>query len=354
MRKIEKVAVIGEGKMGSSIFHFLIGFDLRLTWLCSSEEEKEKALALFTRKIKRLWKSGAISEAEYDLKNEETKVTVSPADLKGCDLVIEAITEDLDAKRKLFESLDTFVPSSCIFTSNSSSIVPSLLIPSERRKSRVAGLHFFFPVAMKNTVELITSRFTSQETWETLHDFLLGIHKNPFLQEESHAFILNRILLDFQACAFRIVEENEWSYAGLDELIRTSFFPIGVFEFFDHVGIDVMLASIRSYTANSGDKAFYAAMTNALEAMVNRNQLGIKTGYGFYDYSLKTVAHNSGNQDGKKQISSSQEIKERLWKYYMRSVDSVLDSGLCSREELAVYLKDYLGTDNDPFVMAGN
>ena len=147
-------------------------------------------------------------------KNEKTKITAAPADLKDCDLIIEAITENREAKRTLFESLDALVNPSCIFTTNSSSIVPSLLFPSENRKAKVAGLHFFYPVAMKNTVELITDPYTSQEIIGiACPDFLQQINKIPFLQDESNAFVLNRILLDFQAGAFHILQEGGWSHS---------------------------------------------------------------------------------------------------------------------------------------------
>jgi 3-hydroxyacyl-CoA dehydrogenase len=354
MLKIKKVAVTGEGKMGSSLFLYLSGFDFHLSWLCSSEVERDRARSVFATRTKRLWKSGAISEDEYLLKNEKTKITAAPADLKDCDLIIEAITESREAKKAIFESLDSLVTPSCIFATNSSSIVPSLLFPSESRKAKVAGLHFFYPVAMKNTVELITSPYTSQEIVGSLILFLQQINKVPFHQDESNAFILNRILLDFQAGAFHILQEGGWSHTSIDELVRTCFFPVGVFEFFDHVGIDIMLSSIRAYTQNAENKEFYAPMMNVLWTMVTRNQLGMKTGRGFYDYPGKTETLSSGGPVSGKKGPARQEVKDRLWGYYMQSVASVIESRLCSREELAGYLKDYLGTDNDPFTMTGN
>lgn len=354
MLKIKKVAVTGEGKMGSSIFLYLNGFDFHLSWLCSSEEERDRARSVFSTRTKRLWKSGAISEAEYLSKNEKTKVTAAPADLKDCDLIIEAITENREAKKAIFASLDALVNSSCIFTTNSSSIVPSLLFPSESRKAKVAGLHFLYPVAMKNTVELISNPYTSQEVIGSLTLFLQQINKIPFLQDESNAFILNRILLDFQAGAFHILQEGGWSQSNIDDLVRTCFFPVGVFEFFDHVGIDIMLSSMRAYTQNAENKEFYAPMIHVLGTMVTRNQLGMKTGRGFYDYNGKTETPFSGGPVSGKKGPARKVVRDRLWGYYMRSVASVIESQICSREELAGYLKDYLGTDNDPFERIGN
>jgi len=150
------------------------------------------------------------------------------------------------------------------------------------------------------------------------------------------------------------LQEGGWSHSSIDELVRTCFFPVGVFEFFDHVGIDIMLSSIRAYTQNAENKEFYAPMMNILGAMVTRNQLGMKTGRGFYDYPGKTETPFRDVPVSGKKGPARKVVRDKLWGYYMRSVTSVIESKICSREELAGYLKDYLGTDNDPFAMSGN
>jgi 3-hydroxybutyryl-CoA dehydrogenase len=351
LNKFKNIGVVGEGKMGSSIFLYLNGFDFRLIWLCSSEPEKEKALKTFMKKTRLLFQSGVMTEPEYVSKSENTKVTSSVDDLKECDLIIEAITEDTDAKRMLFESLDKTVNAKCILTTNSSSIIPSQLISSESRKDKVAGLHFFFPVPLKNTVELITCTWTSLQTEESLYHFLLQINKRPFHQIESHAFILNRLLLDFQAGAFQVLMEGKLSYKEIDELVRKSIFPIGVFEFFDHVGIDIMLSSVKSYTQNADNKEFYESLIQKMEELVTLNRLGIKTRHGFYDYAHPEESSAINSNEVKEAIEYKNTVTDRLWGYYIRSVLSVIESGLCSREDLAFYVKDYLGMDTDPFIL---
>jgi 3-hydroxybutyryl-CoA dehydrogenase len=351
IKEIKNIGVVGEGKMGSSIFIYLNGFDYRLTWLCSSESEKEKAQKIFNKKTKLLFQSGVITEMEFVSKSQETKVSSSVDDLKNCDLIIEAITEDVGVKRILFESLHKTVNADCIFTTNSSSIVPSQLIPSESRKDKIAGLHFFFPVALKKIVELIAGISTSLPTIESLSNFLVHINKKPFLQDEAHAFILNRLLLDFQAGAYQIFMEGKLSYKEIDEMVRLNLFPIGVFEFFDHVGIDIMLSSIKTYTQKAENKRFYTPLINKMEELVKSNHLGIKTNHGFHDYAHpeeNAIIHQykEEDMDGYKRFAV-----ERLWGYYMRSVLSVIESGLCSREDLAYAVKDYMGMDTDPFTM---
>jgi 3-hydroxybutyryl-CoA dehydrogenase len=348
---IKKIGVVGEGKMGSSIFLYLNGFDFNLTWLCSSGQASEKAEKTVMKKLRFQLQSGILSENEYIAKSEKTKITTLTGELKNCDLIIEAIPEDLDAKRILFETLDKSVNADCIFTSNSSSYLPSQLILSGTRRSRTAGLHFFFPVNMKKSVELIAGSKTSVETMESLKQFLIKTDKNPFPQNESNAFLLNRLLLDFQAEAFNILREGKLSVQDIDAVVKERLFPIGVFEFFDHVGIDTMLSSIRSYTRNSTNKEFYKPLIQKLEELTKLDHLGIKNRQGFYDYSTtrELSAPSPDTAAGVPDLKS--DAARRLWGYYNRSVISVINSGICNLEEFASHVKDYLGMDTDPFAL---
>jgi 3-hydroxybutyryl-CoA dehydrogenase len=349
LNEIKHIGIIGEGKMGKSIFFYLAGFDFRLTWLVSSEDSKEKTRKLFINKTKCLLQGGVITGEESASKIDRTTVTTDPEDLRDCDLVIEAINEDIGMKKALFESLDRTVNTACIFASNSSAILPSQLVPSESRKDRFCGLHFFYPAAIKEVVELITNPSTSSLTKESLHHFLLQINKRPFHQDETNAFLLNRLFLDFQAGAYRVFLEGRLSYKELDELVRLHFFPIGVFEFFDHVGIDVMLSSVKAYTKDKGNQTFYAPLIDKMEELVKLNRLGTKTKQGFYDYMVQAekVADAAGKPEG---ISAYKRmVTGLLWDYFIKSVNSAIENGLSSREELAFAIKDYMGMDSDPF-----
>jgi 3-hydroxyacyl-CoA dehydrogenase len=346
MNKVKKIGVVGEGKMGTSIFFFLHDFDFHLTWLCSSDQEKGKAQKSYHKKAKIFLMSGVLSESDYTNKLEHTKITDSINELSDCDLIIEAVTENIEVKRQLFESLDHSVNPNCIFASNSSSIVPSRLVPSESRRDKVAGLHFFFPVNLKNTVELITFGSTALHTKDLLYRFLLQIHKKPFLQDESYAFVMNRLLLDFQAYAFEIVRKEGLSHRQVDEWVRQFMFPIGVFEFFDQVGIDVMLSSIKTYINGSINREFYQSMVEELEYLISMNRLGIKTRSGLFNYADTSIDEED---DPHTFFPQKQSVINRLWDYYIRGVNQMIEAGICTREEMACYLKDYLGTDSDPF-----
>ncbi len=349
MDEIKKIGVVGEGKMGTSVFLFLNGFDFRLTWLCSSDQEREKTQKTVARKTKMLFQCGVLTEQEYTLKTELTNVTASVNDLHDCDLIIEAITENIVLKKELFKSLDETVNQNCIFCSNSSSIIPSLLFPSESRKDKFCGLHFFFPVPMKNMVELIINSAISSHTKDLLLTFLKRINKKPFIQDEENAFILNKLFLDFQAGAYNIFLEGILSYKEIDDIIKERLFPIGVFEFFDHVGIDTMLSSVKTYSRNSENIEYYSPLIKKLEELVLANRLGLKTKSGFYNYDNSLIENIDNKPINSDLENAKQEALVTLKNYFYKSVRNVINLKICSPEELRLAVKDYMGIDHDPF-----
>lgn len=350
MKEFNNIGVIGEGKMGSSIFFFLLSFPFELVWLCSSDIQRELSEKTFRKKTRLLNQSGVMIDAEYIFKAENTKITSNADDLKNCDLIIEAITEDVVAKNNLFTKINESINPECIFTTNSSSIIPSSLSIPDRRKEKFAGLHFFYPVPYKSIVEIITASYTSTDTSKALSNFIININKRPFLQKEEHASILNRLFLDFQAEACNISEEGILSFKEIDELVRRNLFPIGVFEFFDHVGIDIMLSSVKSFTRGKKDKGFYKSIIIQLESLMKENRLGIKTKHGFYDYRQSVNGQSIAGNFMNNREQYEHQVIDRLWKHYIESVNFVIDEQLCSREDLTFAVKDYMGMDSDPFI----
>jgi 3-hydroxybutyryl-CoA dehydrogenase len=348
LKSIKKIGIIGEGKMGTSIFLYLNHFDYKLYWLCSSEEASNEARKLFVKKMKSQLHCAVLTEQEYVAKVERTVITANPADLADCDLVIEAIPEDINLKRKLFEVVETLINPDCIFTTNSSSIIPSKLIPSVNREDKFAGLHFFFPVQLKKYLELIRGDDTTTETINTLNDFLALINKKSFIQHEKFAFLLNRLFLDYQAGAYQIYLEGRLSYREIDQLVKTHLFPFGIFEFFDHVGIDVMLASVKAYADDAPNKEFYSPLIEKMEQLIKENRMGIKTKQGFYDYDQPVKRENQDLEHLPDPYE--RQVLDQLWGYYINSVQIVLDSGIIEKDELAEAIKDYTGIEVDPFI----
>ena len=156
---IKKIGIIGSGKMGADIFNYLSDYNYNLYWFILFEEEKDKLQKSFSKKISRQLKHGLISKVQYNSKNDFI-LTNRLNDLVNCDLIIESIVEEKNEKLKLFRDLQQIVSKECIVASNSSSILPSLLSKS----SPVIGMHFFYPVSFKNTVELVVHEDINRDT----------------------------------------------------------------------------------------------------------------------------------------------------------------------------------------------
>ena len=148
MREIKTIGIIGEGKMGTNLFYYLLDFGFSIIWVCSEEADIEKIIKSFNKKLKRSLDTGIMDETSCSKVKVNTIITNDLLQLHQCDLIIEAVSEDLTIKKRLFKDLDRIVNKDCIFASNSSSFIPSELLASEYRKDKLVGLHFFYPVSL--------------------------------------------------------------------------------------------------------------------------------------------------------------------------------------------------------------
>lgn len=350
MSKIKTIGIIGEGKMGTNLFYYLLEHFFRLTWLCSPEADLDKLQKTFRKKIKRHFDAGLIPMEKYEFLQQNSLITKDNVSLSGCDLIIESIPENFEQKSRLFLEIDPIVSQACILSSNSSSIRPSEMVPSEYRKDKFVGLHFFYPVSLKNIVEFIVTANTSPHTREMITGFLRDINRKHLLLKEKDSFILNRIYLDFQNEAYLIVREGKATFKDMDDLIRKNLFPIGVFEFFDSVGNDMMLASITNYIRDYPHRDYYLPLVENLRYLVDQGRLGQKAGKGFFDYD---------DTEGKKEISpyempvaltDQDEIITRLKLAYIASVKRFAMQSHCLLDDLTHALNEYFGTDRDLFM----
>ena len=287
-KRIKKIGIIGEGKMGSGIFNYLLGFGFDLVWICSSDADLEKLLKQFSKRIKRLFDAGVIDQYRYD-HLMLTPVTRNLIDLHDCDLIIEAIPENLALKRDLFAKLDLVVKPEAIFSSNSSSINPSQLSPQSHRSGKFTGMHFFYPVPLKNIVEVTITGETTAETRFIVESFLASIQRRFITLDEGSSFLLNKILLDFQNEAFLMVKSGQCSHQQMDQLVKNHFFSFGVFDFCDSVGLDTMLSSILNYTKDYVNQSHYSPLIEILSELTAQGKLGMKSQQGFYSYPMEVM-----------------------------------------------------------------
>lgn len=313
--------------MGTNLFNYLLGFDLSLKWLVSGQADCEKISAGIMRKLQRR------NEAERDF-----TVSREPASLADCDLVIEAIPEDMEAKRELLKSLDKVVGPGCILASNSSSILPSEIVPSEVRKDKTVGMHFFYPVSLKNVVELVITTETGSSTIETCETFLSKIQRFYLVQDEDSAFVLNRINLEFQLEAWKIVEEGLLTIPSVDRLVHDNISPAGIFDLFDSVGIDVILPSIRNYIRNYSDQGRFESLLRVMESMLSRGELGTKSCKGFYTYP-----HGAEVTPSPTGFAGDAALLARLKTSLVLAIRQLHQSKRYSFDDLVFALKEYFG-----------
>ena len=257
MNDIKSIGIIGSGKMGSDIFNYLSDFNFELIWY--TIEDIAMLQKTFHKKINRQLKHGIISKEIFDFKFKY-KITDKFQALSNCDLVIESVIEELDVKVEIFRRLDEIVKPSCILVSNSSSILPSELSESVQRKNRVLGMHFFYPIAFKNIVEVISSEYTDEISIEKTKLFLDDINRYYFQQNEDCAFILNRFLLQLQIIALELKKEFDLGYQQFDDIAKELIPDFGLFEIMDHVGHNTMYNAIMNYSRMDKDKKKYEAI----------------------------------------------------------------------------------------------
>jgi 3-hydroxybutyryl-CoA dehydrogenase len=346
-KEIRKIAVIGSGKLGTDIFYYLMDFDLELLLICINEEEAEKQNAVLQKKLNRQTKAGIINEAKLKQLQNTLIIDHHFDKLSGRDLIIECIWENKVQKQKVFASITPFVNDSCILASNSSSINPSLLNPSVDFKNRFIGLHYFYPLKFKNIVEIIKTDNTSKDVLDSITAFCQKTGKTFLLQDEFNSFILNKLFLEVQNEAYNIFCEGVLSYRQIDKIVDNSLFPGGIFSFFDQVGNDIMLESIKNYFPKA-ERAPYSALIAKLEELCSQNLLGIKTNAGFYDYKEFNTAATLLSAETP-DTDYVLDVTQRLIQVYVAKAQSIVEGGICSQELLEFAAKEYMNADKGPF-----
>lgn len=282
---IRTVGVVGAGLMGSGI----IEQTTRCGYTVIAREIDEQALRGGQKRIQtsmaRAVERGKMTEEERAEAQSLITWTTDLTDVRDCDLVIEAIIENLDLKKKLFRELDQLTQPEVILASNTSSVSITALASVTARPDRVAGAHFFNPVPVMKLLELVRGLLTSDETIETLREFGKSLDKQVVVAKDTPGFIVNYLLVPYLLDAVRMLENYVATKEDIDTGIALGLnHPMGPLTLLDYVGIDTTL-----YIADVMFEEFkdpkYAAPP-LLRQMVTAGQLGRKNGRGFYDYDL--------------------------------------------------------------------
>ena len=281
---IQKVGVVGCGLMGSGIAQVCAAAGFPTTVREVSAELVDKGLKGIEKNLNRLVEKGTITEASRSEIRGRLKGTTALDDLKSCDLIVEAIIEQLPAKRELFAALDTLCPPSTIFASNTSSLTITEIATATKRPQRFVGLHFFNPVPVMKLVEVVRTILTDADVYEQAVEFAKSLGKVPVRAGDKTGFIVNRLLVPYMLDAIRALEEGVGSIVDIDNAMKLGCgYPMGPFTLGDFVGLDTTYYIAQIMFDEFREKRF--APPPLLKRMVLAGLYGRKSGRGFYDYT---------------------------------------------------------------------
>ncbi|HVI78218.1 MAG TPA: 3-hydroxyacyl-CoA dehydrogenase NAD-binding domain-containing protein, partial [Candidatus Acidoferrum sp.] len=241
----------------------------------------EKSLAKFAERP--VEKGGITAEQKTAIRGR-LKGTTSKSDLTDCDIVIEAIIENVEEKKKMYASLDGIVKKDAIFASNTSSISVTELLTAVKRPERFIGLHFFNPVPLMKLVEVVRTIATADDVYEAAYAFAKKLGKVPVRTSDKTGFIVNRLLVPYLLDAIRAYEEGVGSIEDIDNAMKLGCgYPMGPFTLLDFVGLDTTYYITHVMYDEFKERRF--ASPPLLKRMVMAGWYGRKSGRGFYDYS---------------------------------------------------------------------
>jgi len=281
---IEKVGVVGCGLMGSGIAQVAAQAGYPVVVREVSAQLVEKGLKSIEKNLARLVEKGNLSSADRDEIRGRLRGTTNVEDLKECDLIMEAIIEQLPAKRELWSSLDTICPKSAIFASNTSSLSITEMATFTQRPDRFVGLHFFNPVPVMKLVEVIRTIGTDPKVYDEVLTFAGKLGKTAVRTTDRTGFIVNRLLVPYILDAVRVLEEGVASIEDIDNSMKLGCgHPMGPLTLLDFVGLDTTYYIANIMFDEFKEKRF--APPPLLKRMVLAGWHGRKTGRGFYDYA---------------------------------------------------------------------
>lgn len=282
---MKNISVIGSGTMGNGIAHTFAQFGYKVALIDISDAALERGLTTISKNLDRMVAKGTITEADKaaTLANI-TKYTDLKSGVCNADLIVEAATENMDLKLKIFKDIDEFAPANCILASNTSSISITKIASATKRPEKVIGMHFMNPVPIMKLVEIIRGYSTSDEVFSAIYDMSKKLNKVPVEVNDYPGFVANRILMPMINEAIITLNEGVAGVEEIDTVMKLGMaHPMGPLQLADFIGLDVCLSILNVMYQGLGNPKY--APCPLLVNMVTAGKLGVKSGEGFYKYT---------------------------------------------------------------------
>jgi 3-hydroxybutyryl-CoA dehydrogenase len=282
-REFRRVGVVGLGTMGAGIAQVCVQAGLETVGREVSSELGERGRGRIEHYLSRGVEKGRLTAAERDAALDRLQITTELSDLEGCDVVVEAIVEDLEAKRTLFRELEAVVPREAILATNTSALPVTELARGVEHPERVVGLHFFNPAPVLPLVEVVRTELTADEPYEDANAFAERIGKEPVRCADTPGFIVNRILIPLLNDCVRVLDEAGVAPEDMDKAMTAGAnWPIGPCALIDLIGVDIHVHASEALHAALGEPRM--AAPERLVRMRDEGLLGRKSGRGFFTY----------------------------------------------------------------------
>ena len=281
---MKKVGVLGTGTMGAGIIQVLAQNGYEVVLRARRQTSVDNGIATVTKNLDKMVKKEKITAADKDEILSRVHGSTDISIVKDADLIIEAATENMEAKKALFQELDELCKPDTIIATNTSALSITEIAAATNRPDKIIGMHFFNPVPAMKLVEIVKGLTTSEETRETIIELTKALKKTPVDVAEAPGFVVNRILIPMVNEGIGILADGVADVEGIDTAMQLGAnHPMGPLALGDLIGLDVCLAIMETLYSEFGDTKYRPHPL--LRKMVRANNLGRKTGVGFYDYS---------------------------------------------------------------------
>ncbi len=281
---MKKISIIGAGTMGNGIAQVFAMNNYKVDLIDLNSDSLSNAMNTISINLDRMIKKDIISDDQKLSVLDNLSTSTNIKDAKSSELVIEAVTENIEIKLKIFQELDQLCPSETILATNTSSISITEIAAATNREDKVIGMHFMNPVPIMKLVEVIRGRKTSDQTTNTIIELSETIKKIAIEVNDYPGFIANRILLPMINEAIEALHTGVAKVQNIDSIMKIGMgHPMGPLQLADFIGLDVCISILE--VMHEGLKDIKYAPSELLKNMVNSGKLGVKSGEGFYDYS---------------------------------------------------------------------